>query len=419
MSLQGPIVVVADTPVPALVGALSGAGAFPVVETPAIGAQDAIQTINPAAIVLAQTGNLLDLAACCHATGAQPPAYRPVLALTPSPSDCLAANILPISDTATPERIIARLASALRVRTLAAAAARRVETLRAAGEETACYALGDPLEDATVLLVGRGRIFPDLSVAVGERTGVVGALSLESAVNHLNAREVNGVMIGDGLSARALDAFFAVLASDARFRDLPVAVVASANGAGDPARLANMEIISGSAREVVAHFLPLVGQNAFAAQITRVIAAAEARGLIDTRTGLFTTAHFLRELRRAIVEAGERAGGLSIARFSFAQSLGRRRRADAARLVSRLVRGSDFACATTDGSILVAFAETGLASAHVISRRIASVLKHTMLSAAETEARPQASITLATLKGDDTIESLIVRVNDSIAVAAG
>ena len=40
---------------------------------------------------------------------------------------------------------------------------------------------GDPIEDATVLVVGRGRMHPTLSVAVGERMGVVGAMSVELA----------------------------------------------------------------------------------------------------------------------------------------------------------------------------------------------------------------------------------------------
>ena len=36
----------------------------------------------------------------------------------------------------------------------------------------------DPARDATVLLIGRGGAYPTLSVALGERTGVVGALSM-------------------------------------------------------------------------------------------------------------------------------------------------------------------------------------------------------------------------------------------------
>ena len=38
-----------------------------------------------------------------------------------------------------------------------------------------------PIDDATVLLIGRGAGYPALSVALGEQMGVVGALSIEAA----------------------------------------------------------------------------------------------------------------------------------------------------------------------------------------------------------------------------------------------
>jgi len=57
---------------------------------------------------------------------------------------------------------------------------------------------GDPLDDATVLLIGRGRHHATLSVAVGERMGVIGALSIDQGAGCLKAREVDGIVIGDG-----------------------------------------------------------------------------------------------------------------------------------------------------------------------------------------------------------------------------
>ena len=91
---------------------------------------------------------------------------------------------------------------------------------------------GDPLDDATVLLIGRGRHHATLSVAVGERMGVIGALSIDQGAGCLKAREVDGIVIGDGLAAGSVDAFLTVLAEDARFRDLPVAVLGAGSEAG-------------------------------------------------------------------------------------------------------------------------------------------------------------------------------------------
>jgi hypothetical protein len=104
----------------------------------------------------------------------------------------------------------------------------RARTLKDERNIVAELPAGDPLDDATVLLVGRGRHQPTLSVAVGERMGVIGTLSTDAAVRCLNARDVEGIIIGDGLPAVSVEALLAILAADARFRDLPVAVLRSA-----------------------------------------------------------------------------------------------------------------------------------------------------------------------------------------------
>ena len=76
---------------------------------------------------------------------------------------------------------------------------------------------GDPIEDATVMVVGRGRMHPTLSVAVGERMGVVGAMSVDLAARCLNARDIDGIVIGDGLSPKMVIALLVVLGEDAAF----------------------------------------------------------------------------------------------------------------------------------------------------------------------------------------------------------
>jgi hypothetical protein len=71
--------------------------------------------------------------------------------------------------------------------------------------------------------------------------------------------------------------------------------------------------------------------------------------------------------------------------------------------------------------MLIAFAETALRSAHVVARRIASVLRHTMLMSEVTGGKPSRvdpTITLASLKGTDTVESLLARVSEPSLVAA-
>jgi hypothetical protein len=53
MSLQGPLIVVAELPVAGLVEALSAAGAFPIVEAKWADAPAAFLTVKPSAVVIA------------------------------------------------------------------------------------------------------------------------------------------------------------------------------------------------------------------------------------------------------------------------------------------------------------------------------------------------------------------------------
>ena len=106
---------------------------------------------------------------------------------------------LTIAAGAPGERIAQRFAAALRIRALHGTVLRRTQTLASRGELPPELPRSDPLDEATVLVAGRGRSYPEL--AVGERVGLVGALSFETAARALNARDIDGMVIGDGFAA--------------------------------------------------------------------------------------------------------------------------------------------------------------------------------------------------------------------------
>jgi len=139
--------------------------------------------------------------------------------------------------------------------------------------------------------------------------------------------------------------------------------------------------------------------------------------VIDPDTGLLGAAAFWRDLDRAVKDAEVSGGSLSVARFSFEETNDGRAHLDAARLFSRLVRNIDFACRDQDGSILAAFTETDLRSAHVVARRIASVLRQTMLTPDRDRRMIKPTITLATLKPNDNLSTLVARVGSYPKVA--
>jgi GGDEF domain-containing protein len=409
------MVVIADNPAPDLVEALGAAGAFPIVESRWADAPSAFVSIQPAAIILAEPGPASDPKAA-DTLGLQIKTrsgpFIPLIGRARSNVAMAIPGGLPIDVDASASRLVARLHMALRVRALHAAVLRRMETFESPDGIMPALPSGDPIEDATVLVAGRGRSYPEISVAVGERVGLIGALSIETAAKYLNAREVDGFVIGDGFNPKVVEALLTVMAEDPRFRDLPIALAS-----GTPSllaefgpRFANLEVAEGDTRAWIDLILPLVRLHAFDARLKRVMAAFDSRGMVDPQTGLLTRDAFWHDLDRAMQDAARRGVGLSVARFTFGHELDRRASKDTARLVSRIVRNIDFACQGTDGAILCVYTGTNLHAAHVISRRIASVLKNTMLTPPADQPKLEVHITLGALKPTDTAESLLTRV---------
>lgn len=408
MSLQGPLVLITQKPAAGLVQAFSNAGAFPIVEARWTDAIAALTSIQPAAVVISELQTVDTRIATAFAQQikrSQP--FVPVVARMRENDPLLYPGALAIAADAPVERLITRLAAALRVRALHAAVLRRLDTLAYEGGNPPALPSSDPLEDATVLVLGRGRSYPTLSVAVGERVGVIGALSVEAASKSLAAREIDGIVIGDGFGQRITDAFLIVLAEDARFRDLAVGVL------GDGMSPGNMPNVlrERDPNRLVERMMPFVRLHAYDARLKRMLKSLERKGMLDPETGLLNTEAFGQDLTRAVDEAAERGDGLSIARFAFDAQLDRRTSMDAARVVSRLIRTVDFACQQADGSILTVFTGTDLRAAHVVARRLASVLKHTMLRAEQDRLPVSPNVTLATLKSTDTVITLMARVS--------
>ena len=408
MSQQGPILVVSTARRPSFAATLDLARLFPVVETEWADAAHAVEQVQPAAVLAATSdtdeAGLAELAA--RVAARQP--YLPLISVDPQVPH--PDNVIPFfqSQGGSSDRLVARLRAALRVRSLHATVMRRLEPAT-----PMALAHIDPARDATVLLIGRGGAYPTLSVALGERTGVVGALSIEAAAKHLNVRDIDGIVLGEGFSARVIDAFLTVLTEDARFRNLPVVVTA-----GDLARtydLPNLEVVSDDVVQVVATALPLIRQHAFEAHLSRTLKAIDADGLIDARTGLLTREAFERDFASAIYQTQQRGGGLSVARFAFDPEHPRAQ-FDGARIISRLMRQMDFGAAQEDGSVVVVFAETDLKTAHTIARRLSSVMRHT--SHGQRDERSEPTVTVATLLPNDSAKSLRSRLQEEAHRAA-
>jgi GGDEF domain-containing protein len=407
MSQQGPILIVSAGGSPSFASALHETRLFPVVEADWIEAARAVEQLRPGVVLVSSVGvDRPDVEALAKQIAGREP-YLPLIVVGPGAR--LPDNAIPFAHSDEhPERLLARINSALRVRSLHATVTRRLAPPRRVAMSDI-----DPARDATVLLIGRGGAYPALSVALGERMGVVGALSIEAAAKHLNSRDIDGVVLTDGFTPRVVDAFLTVLAEDVRFRNLPIVVTSGSLQV--TYELANLEVVTSDPARVAASVLPMVRQHAFEVHLSRTLRSIDANGLIDARTGLFTRAAFDRDFATAVYQSQSHGGGLSVARFAF-DPAHPRAQFDGARIISRLMRQSDFGVAQQDGSVLVVFAETDLRNAHMIARRMSAVMRHTSHGKRNTRSEPV--VTVATLLPNDSAKSLLARLADDPQRAA-
>jgi GGDEF domain-containing protein len=407
MPQQGPLLIASNTPRPTFASVLDEAQIFPIVETSLAEAVKAVAQVQPATVVADMQGaDAEQFEALAKLVAAQKP-YLPLIAVRPEAP--LADNAIPFSPQSGKfDRLIARLNAALRVRALHTTVLRRLNE-----QPTTLLPDTDPAREATALLIGRGGAYPTLSVALGERLGVVGAFSIEAAASHLNSRDIDGIVLGEGFTARVIDAFLTVLAEDTRFRKLPV--VLSAGELASPYELPNLEIIAGDPTMIAANALPLIRQQALEARLGRTLRAIDAEGLLDPQTGLLSRAAFDRDFPTAVRQAVSGSGGLSVARFVF-DPQNPRAQLDGSRIISRLMRQVDFGAVQSDGSVIVVFADTDLRDAHAIARRLSAVIRHT--ASGRRGGRSEPSVSVASVLPKDTVQSLLARLYDDAQRAA-
>src|SRR5260370_8304430 len=180
MAQQGLIIVVSPAERPSFASALDNAKMFPVIETAWADASGAVAQLQPAEVIVVLSNAVehgFELLA--RQIAARQP-YLPLIAVDPQTS--LPENAIPFAQSGdNSDRLMARLRAALRIRTLHSTVMRRLDEDPAA---RTARADSDPVEDATVLLIGRGAAYPSLSVSLGCRIGVVGALSLVTPPQH-------------------------------------------------------------------------------------------------------------------------------------------------------------------------------------------------------------------------------------------
>lgn len=418
MSLQGPLLVVAEQSGSPLIDLLRDAGAFPVVETNWTDAPTAFVAVKPNAVVIAEPGPPPSETGarmmCLQIATAQGPIV-PVIALAHGDLDAAIPIAIPLDGDLPEERLLTRLRAALRVRGLHEAVLRRIENYGAAGGVLPPLPMGDALADATVLVVGRGGNDSPYLRAWSLRARAIVTPSLDIAAQHLAARDIDGLIVTPGFAPKQTEQFLSGLAGDPALRDIPVALPGGAlpDYAID---MSNVDPVADDPSRIVAAMVPRLRLRALEARFHRMLKTLETEGLYDADTGLMAQPAFWNELTRAMGDANRQSQGLAISRIMLEPTASGRVSIDAGRLAARMIRANDFAGRDDNGALLVAMTQTNFHEAHVVARRIAGALKNAL--AAQGHGELTADVTLATMRANDSIESLMARVTGGQTVAA-
>jgi len=282
MSQQGPILVVSSDAWPSFVTALDEAKMFPVIQTGWADAARAITQVQPTAVLAAMSGAVeARFAALAEQIAARKP-YLPLIAV--EPKSALPENAVPFTQGQSQgqgqgnvDRLVVRLRAALRIRALHSAVLRRLED-EDDGANQIARPRSRPRRDRTA-----ARTWCRLPRVVRRALASAWASSARSASRPRPTTstrcDLDGIVLGEGFTARVVHAFLTVLAEDARFRNVPV-VLTSAELA-PTYDLPNLEIILGDPAHVACNALPLIRQHAFEAQLSRMLRTIEAGGLLD------------------------------------------------------------------------------------------------------------------------------------------
>ena len=175
MSQHGPIVVIANERDGTLARALDSAGLSPIIDALWARAPGVVERAVPSAVIMTEAASAADQRMMEKIAQAitSSPLYTPVLARIGIGVLEGMPGALPLAADASSERIVARLRAALRVRALHISVTDQARLLTGADPAPPDLQEGDPLEDATVLVTGRGRSYPGLTMAVGERVGAI------------------------------------------------------------------------------------------------------------------------------------------------------------------------------------------------------------------------------------------------------
>ncbi len=289
--------------------------------------------------------------------------------------------------------VSARLGSLARLATMRAEILRRLDTASRFGLSQIEPDLGAGLADAHVLVVGAGIRYFTIERALSKRSTLVGAFTIDTAVDYLERRPFDAVVVNLPLED-AID-FLEVLRRNPDTFALPAVVL---TGETEP-RLVEAVHAAGATDLVFADESEKVFSDRVEAAMTehRLRATLKAAygdtrhdRTLDSVTGLYRRAFLMEHLTSLIDDARDHDEPLAVVGFRLAElaeinaewgwAAGDHLLAQVGRMIARLVRGEDTAARAGGDRLAIALPATDVETARPVANRIAGIIETTAFS---------------------------------------
>lgn len=320
--------------------------------------------------------------------------------------------------------VAARIASLARLAAMREELHRRAETAARFGLTLAEPDLAGTVADATVLVVGAGIRYFTIERALAKRATLIGAFTVDTAVDYLERRAFDSVIVNLPLED-AIEVLEILRRNPDTFA-LPAVVL---TGESDP-RLIEAVFVAGATDLVFAdeneHLLTERVEAAMAEHRLRTALKAaygDARHerTLDSVTGLYRRAFLTDHLTRLVEEARERdlavaVVGLRIVELAeidaeWGWAAGDRLLGQVGRIVSRLVRGEDLAARAGGDRLALVLPGSDADAARPLAERIAGILETTAFSVPDATGPIWVTIDVSVVEFDEDAraEDLLAR----------
>ena len=320
--------------------------------------------------------------------------------------------------------VAARLGSLARLAAMRAEILRRLETASRFGLSSVDPDLGGALQDAQVLVIGAGIRYFTIERALAKRSTLVGAFTIDTAVDYLERRAFDAIVINLPLED-AIDVLEILRRNPDTFA-LPAVVL---TGEHDP-RLIEATFEAGATDLVFAD----EDERVFAERVEAAMTEHRLRTslkaaygdirherTLDTVTGLYRRAFLIEHLGALIEEARERDGALTLVGLRIADlaeinaewgwAAGDRLLGQTGRILARLIRGEDVAARAGGDRLALVLYGADAETARPVANRITGVLETTAFTVpgATGPVYVTVDVEIVEFDGEESAEALLAR----------